>query len=878
MTYNRTLFPLLLAALLACIVPAYAQGDEARFTVDYTMPVRTYTIADIKVTGAETYEDFMLINFSGLSVGQKIQIPGKEISDVVTRFWKQKSFSDVQILMDKVQNDSVWLTIALKQLPRVSTVNYYGLKKGEIEDLEETIEIQKNEQLNADGIDRSKIAIRKYLSDKGFRNADIYIYQKPDPKIDGAVIVDINVDKRSKVKVHEIYVTGNSALSLRQIDWAMKKTNRAKNILNIFRTKKFVDKEFENDKKLLIDKYNEIGYRDAEIVYDSIAPYEDGKVDVYLTVNEGKKYYFGNVTWVGNTVYPSEYLNRVLNINKGDIYNQKQLNKRLYEDPDAVSALYKDNGYLFMNLDPVEVGFDGDSIDIEMRLFEGKQATINNVIINGNDRLYEHVVRREMRTKPGALYSQGDLIRTLRELAQLQQFDEEKIYSGVDILPDYESGTVDIVYNLETKTSDQVEFSAGYGGAGIVLSLGLKFTNFAIQNIFKPKMYRIVPQGEGQTLSIRAQTNGVYYQNYSISFFDPWFGGKRPNSFSVSLFYSIQTGMSDRWINAMNNSMYNYYNNYYGYGYGYGYGYNNYYGNNAWWDAEYDPNTYARTFGAAVGMGTRLKWPDDYFTLYGELAYQRYDIKNWYAIYYGFETGVANDLSLTLNLARNSIDNPIYTRRGSNISLSVSATFPYSLVDGIDYSKADDALRMRWVEYHKWKFNAKIFTPLTKDDKLVLMTRVEYGFLGYYNKNKRSPFGKFQVGGDGMSTYGGIGSETIGLRGYQSASLTPMSEQYGTVGYNGNLYTKLALELRYPILMNQSTNIWALAFLEAGNCWSEFKQFNPFDLKRAAGVGVRVYLPMFGLLGIDWGYGFDNDNQGGGIGGSTFTFVLGQEF
>ena len=651
MTYRKTVYSLILTALIACAVPAYAQDDEERFIVDYTMPVRTYTIADIKITGAETYEDFMLINFSGLSVGQKIQIPGKEISDVVTRFWKQKSFSDVQVLMDKTRNDSIWITIALKQLPRVSEVNFYGLRRGEIEDLEETIEIQKNEQLNADGIDRSKIAIRKYLSDKGFRNADIYIYQKPDPKIAGAVVVDINVDKRAKVKVHEIYVTGNNALTLRQIDWAMKKTNRAKNILNIFRTKKFVDKEFENDKKLLIEKYNEIGYRDAEIVYDSIAPYEEGKVDVYLTVDEGKKYYFGDVTWVGNTVYPSEYLNNVLNIEKGEVYNLKQLNKRLYEDPDAVSALYKDNGYLFMNLDPVEIGFEGDSIDIEMRLFEGKQATINNVVINGNDRLYEHVVRREMRTKPGALYSQGDLIRTLRELAQLQQFDEEKIYTGVDILPDYESGTVDIVYNLETKTSDQVEFSAGYGGAGVVLSLGLKFTNFAIQNIFKPKMYRIVPQGEGQTLSIRAQTNGVYYQNYSISFFDPWFGGKRPNSFSVSLFYSIQTGISDRYRDALNSAYNNYYYNYYNY-YGYGYNYNNYYGNNAWWDAEYDPNTYARTFGAAIGMGTRLKWPDDYFTLYGELSYQRYDIKNWYSIYYGFETGVANDLSLSLNLAQ----------------------------------------------------------------------------------------------------------------------------------------------------------------------------------------------------------------------------------
>ncbi|MBQ5925943.1 MAG: BamA/TamA family outer membrane protein [Paludibacteraceae bacterium] len=829
------------------------------------------TIADIKITGASSYEDYVLIGFSGLNKGQQIRVPGADLTNVVKRFWKQGFFSDVKILCDTMRNDSIWLTIALKQLPRVSIVNFYGLKKSDIEDLEKTLEIQKGKQLNADAIDRTKIAIRKFLSEKGFHNAEILVYQKNDPTVEGNVIVDISVDKREKVKVNDIIVRGNEAMDIAKIDRAMKKTNRAGKIANIFRAKKFVAKEYENDKKTLVEKYNEIGYRDAVIVSDTIVKRDDGKVDVYLEVDEGKKYYFGDIKWLGNTLYPSEYLNQLLNVKKGETYNLKDLNKRLFEDEDAVSAIYKDNGYLFMNIDPVEVGIDGDSINFEMRVYEGQQATINRVIINGNTRVYEHVVRREMRTKPGSLYSQSDLIRTLRELAQIKQFDEEKIFTGVDLQPNPEDGTVDIAYNLETKSSDQVEFSAGWGQSGIVLSVGLKFSNFAIQNIFKPKTYRIVPQGEGQTLSLKAQANGMYYQNYSISFFDPWLGGKRPNSFSVSFFYSVQTGLSNRYYENYS-YMYNYYNNYYNnyYGNDYYYGTNNY-------GTEYDKNVFMRTIGASVGYGTRLKWPDDYFTFYGNISYQRYNLKNWFKSYYGFETGVTNDLSLGLNISRNSIDNPIYTRRGSSLSLSVAATFPYSLLTkDVDYASMDLATRSKWIEYHKWKFNAKFFVPLTYDNKLVLMARADYGFLGYYNKDKRSPFGKFYVGGDGMSGYTTAGTETVGLRGYEAGSLTPYSGE-GYYGYNGNLYTKLTVELRYPLLLNQSTNIWALAFVEAGNAWAEFKDFNPFDLKRSAGAGVRVYLPMFGLLGIDWAYGFDHD-QTGRRGGSQFHFILGQEF
>lgn len=865
-------FSVLFLLIIVAVIPGLAASDsEERFAVDYMSPVKEVTLAGLHITGAESYEEYVLIGFSGLNIGQKIRIPGAELSSTVKRFWNQGFFSDVKIQLDTMRNDSVWITIALKQLPRVSNVNFFGLKKSEIEDLEKVIETRKGKQLNADAVDRTKIAIKNYLNDKGFESAEVIVYQKKDPVVDGNVIVDISVDKREKVKVNDIIVTGNEALNIAQIDRAMKKTNRKGKIANIFRAHKFVKKEYDNDKKLLIDKYNEIGYRDAVIVHDTVIRRDDGRVDVYIDVDEGKKYYFGDIKWLGNTVYRNDQLNSLLGVERGSVYNLKTLNKRLFEDEDAISSAYKDNGYLFMQIDPVESGIDGDSINFEMRIYEGKQATINKVIINGNTRVYEHVVRREMRTKPGALYSQSDLIRTLRELAQLKQFDEEKIFTGVDMQPNIEDGTVDITYNLETKSSDQVEFSAGYGQSGVVLSVGLKFSNFAIQNLFKPKTYRIVPQGEGQTLSLRAQANGIYYQNYSISFFDPWLGGKRPNSFSASIYYSVQTGMSSRYWQTYQNDL-NYWQNMYGNYYGNYYDYN--YGS---WGTEYDKNVYMRTIGAAVGYGTRLTWPDDYFSFYAELSYQRYMMKNWFASYYGFETGQTNNLALGLTLSRNSIDNPIYTRRGSAVSLSVKATVPYSLFNPeTDYAAMSIEERSKWVEYHKWKFNARFFVPLTRDNKLVLMARADYGFLGYYNKNKRSQFEKFYMGGDGTSGYVTSGTEIVSMRGYQAGSLTPYTGS-GYYGYNGNLYTKLTVELRYPLLLNQSTNIWALAFLEAGNCWQDFKEFNPFDLKRSAGVGVRVYLPMFGLLGVDWGWGFDKD-QTGLRGGSQFHFILGQEF
>lgn len=826
--------------------------------------VKQYTVADIEVSGDFNYEKYIIIGFSGLAVGDKISVPGKEIASAIKRFWRQGFFSDVQIYADKIEGDSIWLNIYLMQRPKIRNISFEGVKKSEQEDIEKKINVKANDVLTADLTDRIKVHISNYYLEKGFENVEVTVLQRPDVE-KGMANLDITVDKKNKVKVRNIIVNGNEALTVTQIDNAMKKTNRP-TLMNFFSSKRFVRSLYKADKQSVIDKYNEIGYRDAVIVSDSVVQVDSAHVDIYITVDEGKKYYFGDMNWSGNTLYSTDMLNAFLNIRKGDVFNQKQLDKRLNGDEDAVMSLYRDNGYLFSNVDPVEISVDGDTINFEFRLYEGKPATINNVVIRGNTRVYDHVIRREVRTRPGDIYSQNNLIRSLRDLAQLQLFDEEKLYQGDLIQPDMENGTVDIVYNLESKSSDQFEFSAGYSPQGVVLSIGVKFTNFAIQNLFRPSTYKFVPQGEGQTFNIKAQTSGQYYQNFSISFIEPWLGGKRPNSLAASMYYSIQTGLSERFSNAIrtNRNLY-----------GYGYGYDN--GTTGISDQrEYDSNTRMLTFGAALGVGTRLKWPDDYFSLYTELSYQRYSLKNWYDYFFGFKNGISNNLALGVTLQRNSIDNPIYTRKGSVFTLSVSATPPYSPFSGLDYSKLSAEETRRWIEYHKWKFSAKIFSPITRDEKLVLMTRVEYGFVGYYNKYKRSPFEKFYVGGDGMSGFSSPGTEVIGLRGYTSGALTPLDPITGTS--QGNIYTRMTMELRYPILLQQTTVVWALAFVEGGNAWSDISQFNPFNIKRSAGVGLRVFLPMFGLLGIDWGYGFDAPFGSTTKSGSQFTFVLGQEF
>ncbi len=833
--------------------------------IEYTLQRKTYEIADIRVTGADNYEDFVLIGFSGLAIGDKIEVPGDDITNSIRRFWKQGLFSDVRILADKIEGDKIWLQIALTQRPRISDLVYNGLKKSEKEDIEIKVGLAKGNQLTPNAIDRAKTVIEEYFAEKGYHHTEVQVLQKDDEAHSGYVKVEINVDKKAKTRVNAIYITGNEALSDDKINKVMKKTND-NHIMNFFRTKKFVAEEFENDKKAVIEKYNELGYRDAYIVADSVvvSPLDPNKVDVYMTISEGEKYYVRNIHWVGNTVYPYDYLDAVLGIKKGDTYNLKTLNDRLINDDDALSKLYTDRGYLFFNVDPVEINIDGDSIDFEMRMYEGKPATINEINIVGNTRVYEHVVRRELYTKPGQLYSQSDIMRSLRELAQMGHFDQEKLVP--DIQPNMEDGTVDITYQLETKSSDQIEFSLGWGATGIVGSLGLKFTNFAIQNLFKPETYRIVPQGEGQTFSINARTNGYYYTSASMSFLEPWLGGKRPNSLSASIFFSSQTGYSNRYYQAYNN-LYNTYSSYY-----YNSGYSDYY--QQLQEAEADPDKYLRTFGVALGYGKRLRWPDDYFTFYGELSYQMYKMNDW--PYLLISNGTSHNLALSLTLGRSSIDNPIYTRRGSAFSLSVKLTPPWSLFNkGTDYAALGEEDKYRLLEYHKWKFSGKVFTPLTKDSKLVLMARAEFGYLGHYNQHLKSPFETFYMGGDGMTSYSSYSTEYVAMRGYSSGSLTPYDPATGrNAGY---LYNKYTLELRYPITLEQNATIWALAFAEAGNCFADIQDYNPFDLKRSLGVGVRIYLPMFGIMGIDWGWGFDAINGDKSMGGSQFHFVLGQE-
>ena len=834
-------------------------------TITYGLQRQTYTIADIKVSGADSYEDFVLIGFSGLAVGDEIEIPGDQITKAVKRFWKQGLFSDVKIKANKIEGDKVWLEIALQQRPRVSEVVYQGPKKSEKDDIEVKVGLRAGSQLTPNIIDNTKTVIKKYYAEKGFHTADVVIRQYPDQDHPGYVRVAVLVDKKQKTRVGKIYITGNEALTHLQINRAMKKTND-NHITNLFRTKKFVTEEYEKDKRAVIEKYNEFGYRDAYIVADSVVmnPEDSTRVDIYMTISEGDKYYVRNISWVGNTVYPSEALTGILGIKAGDPYNLKLLQDRLINDDDAVSKMYTDNGYLFFNVEPVEVSVENDSIDFEMRMYEGRPATINQVNIVGNTRVYEHVVRRELYTKPGQLYSQSDIMRSLRELAQMGHFDQEKLVP--DIQPNPEEGTVDITYQLETKSSDQIEFSLGWGATGLVGSIGLKFTNFAIQNLFNKKSYRIVPQGEGQTFSINARTNGVYYTYASLSFLEPWLGGKRPNSLSASIYFANQTGYSNRYYQAYQN-LYNTYSDYYYYS-----GNSNYYQQLA--ESEADKDKYLRTFGVSIGYGKRLRWPDDYFTFYGELSYQLYMMKDW--PYLMISDGTSHNFSINLQLSRSSIDNPIYTRRGSQFTLGLKITPPYSaFTPNKDYSQMTNNEKYHLIEYHKWKFTGKVFTPLTPDSKLVLMTRAEFGYLGSFNKNLKSPFESFYMGGDGMSSYTSYSTEYVGMRGYSSGSLTPYDV---TTGRNmGYVYNKFTMELRYPISLQQSATIWALAFLEAGNCFSSIKDYNPFNLKRSAGVGVRVYLPMFGLLGVDWGYGFDKINGSDQYGGSQFHFVLGQE-
>lgn len=879
MKYTSFLRISLLLWLLSGVTVAVAQETIVKPSILYTNTARKYIIGGINLYGADNLEPTIVIGLSGLSVGDVISVPGDEVTNAVKRFWKHGLFEDVSIAADSIVGDKIYLGISLKQRPRVSQLNFHGIKKSEREDLELKIGIIKGNQITPDIADRAKNIIKKYYAEKGYKNADVRVAQRLDVTTDGMVIVDVSVDKKEKIKINRIYIEGVKELPLNKVKYAMKKTRektRFDNLFHtIFRSKKFTKELYEEDKDKIISLYNEHGYRDARIVADSVVPFDDSSVDVYITVEEGQKYYIRDIKWVGNSVFSTSWLDMVLRMKSGDVYNQTELEKRLFTDDDAVKNLYYNEGYVFFNVLPTEARIEKDSVDLELRMVEGVQATIGRVTISGNDRLYEEVVRRELYTLPGSLFSMDALERSFRSIANMGHFDPEKIDPGV--VPNPENGTVDMNWKLETKSSDQIELSAGWGQTGVIGKLSLKFTNFSMRNIFRKSALRrgIIPQGDGQTLAISAQTNGRYYQSYNISFFDPWLGRKRPNSFSVSAFMSMQTDVSDSYYNS---AYYNNYANYlYGYGNynGYGYGYNNV-------SSYYDPDKHIKMYGISIGWGRRLRWPDDNFTLSTELNYQIYSLKDWQ--YFIIANGDCNNINLAVTLGRNTVDHPYFPRSGSEFTLVASATPPYSVWDGKDYANlaknpnsptygAELREKHKWIEYYKVKFRSRTYTSLTPGKyNLVLMTRADFGILGSYNKNKKSPFETFYVGGDGMSGYSyNYATDMIALRGYENGSLTP----YGREGY---AYARLGLELRFPFMMQSSTTIYGLAFVEGGNAWTDASKFNLFDLKRSAGVGVRVFLQMIGLIGIDWAYGFDKVFGSSQYGGSHFHFILGQEF
>ena len=855
----------ILTLLTLLLAPALVRAQDGGVEVDYNHPQK-YIIAGISVEGNTVFGEQQIINQTGMHKGMEVTVPGEDISNVVRRLYLQRYFEDVAVEIDSLSagRDSAWFKIRIKERPRVSRWTYSGVKTSERKDIEERLNLRRGGEFSEYVEKTSSDIIKRYFAEKGFLLCDVKAEVQRDSVVKNAIRVNFAIDKGEKVRIKEIHFIGNEHVGEFKLARSMKKTKSNK-IYNFFHSKKFNEKEYVNDKKSLISAFNEAGYRDARIVKDSIYTIEPGKLGIDFVIDEGKPYYFRDVKWTGNSVYSAEDLNSILQIKKGDVYDVVTMQKRLVgggKQTDAdVSKLYRDNGYLFFNVSPVELNIEGDSVDVEMRVVEGKQATLNNIIINGNDLTNERVVRRQIFTRPGYLFSQTDFERSVREIASLGQFDPESIMSegGYSILPDQLNNTVDLVYNVTEKPSSQLELSGGWGGRTFVATVGVSFNNFSTRRMFEPGAWRPVPLGDAQNLAVRFQTSGTYYTALSASFSEPWLFGKKPTSLSISTYYTRQTNSYLAW-NILSN------------------------------------DRQMEVIGFSAGLGNRLKWPDNYFVLYNQLSWQTYRLRNWYSGYFILDDGISHNISYTLALQRNSTDQQIFPRQGSSISMSLQLTPPFSLFRKTDKGTLDAAGnpvkvaswkdinydnwsgqdRYKWVEYHKWKIRGDFYTKLVGN--LVLRAGMQFGYLGYYNRNwGYSPYEGFLVGGDGMSGYSTYGTEVISLRGYENYSLTPtMYSKYNSNGYNysGNVYDKFTVELRYPLIMQPQSTIFALAFLEGGNAWSDIRSFNPFQIKRSAGVGVRVYLPVVGLLGIDWGYGFDDLQNGG----SQFHFLIGQEF
>ena len=854
-----------IAFLLMMAAPMWAQQSGKNVVVDYNSP-KKYIVGGVSVEGREHVSEQQILQIAGLQEGMEVTVPSDDLSSIVKRLWLQRMFEDATLAIDSIapSRDTAFFKISVIERPRVSRWTFSGVKSGEEKELRERLNFRRGSEFSEYVAKTATDIIKRYYKEKGFLNVAVDVNTKRDTMVRSAIRVQFAVDRGEKVKIKTITFKGADHVKESKMVRSMKKTRDGR-LMNFFSSKKFNETEYINDKKALISVFNEAGYRDARIVKDTMYYVEPGRLQIDFEIDEGKQYYFRDITWTGNSVFTSQGLNEILMINKGDVYDVVTMEKRLYgggkETEGNVSTLYRDNGYLFFNVQPVELNIEGDSVDVEIRVVEGKPATLNNIIINGNDLTNERVIRRQLFTRPGDLFTQTAFERSIREIASMGQFDPEAITdpnTGYSIIQDPMNSTVDLVYNVTEKPSSQLELSGGWGGNTFVATVGVSFNNFSTRRFFDKTAWRPVPLGDAQNLSIRFQTNGTYYTSLSASFSEPWLFGKKPTSLSMSLYYTRQT-MSNLYFNILNNEQ------------------------------------YMEVYGFAAGLGNRLKWPDNYFVLYNQLSWQTYKLQDW-PYNFLFDTGLSHNLSYTLSLSRNSTDQQIYPRMGSDFSFALQFTPPYSLLrkkdygrldaDGnptrvsdpreIDYNFQTSQDRYRWIEYHKWTFKGALYTKLVGD--LVLMARAQFGYLGYYNRKwGYSPFEGFRVGGDGMSGYDTYGSEIVSLRGYENYSLTPLADSDYSTGnyYSGNVYDKFTVELRYPLILQPQSTIYALLFLEGGNAWADIRKFNPFQIRRSAGVGVRVFLPMIGLLVVDWGYGFDNHD---GNGGSQFHFVIGQQF
>ena len=853
---------------------AYAQiqvGDDLS-DVDYAHP-QEYEIGGITVEGAKYVDASMLSLITGLRVGQTVKIPSDDIAQAIRKIWEQGMFEDVSINATSFVGNKVFLQIVIKEKPRVSKFSLKGIKKSEADEIRNKINLSRGDVATEHLVTKTKRIIEDYYYGKGYLNVDIDIQQVADTARESYVDMIINIDKGEKVKIGQINVIGNEHLSDGQVLAAMKETkqrghfdplnplgplvvNTVADVVTlkplraitgieeyfydnyrprIFKSSRYKESDFRDDKQKVIEKYNSKGYRDAIIVRDSVYKIDDRNLGIDLVIDEGNKYYYRNVTWTGNTKYTAETLNGILGIQKGDVYNKELLDKNLnYSETTLdISSLYMDDGYLFFRVDPVELRVENDSIDLELRLNEGKQARIKNVTLAGNTKTYDHVVLRELYTRPGQLFSRSDVIRSVRELATLGFFNQENI--NPDVQPNYSDNTVDIEYSVEEAAADQISFSGGYSAGYLILQAGLSFSNFSIRNLFKKDAWRPIPAGDGQKLSLQVSTYGASYIQYGVSFTEPWLGGRKPNALSLSFYQSFMSN---------------------------------------WLDKTSEDYGWFRRTGFTAGLGRRLTWPDDYFSLYQGINIMRYNLSNYKSAFLSVGDGYGkfNIISYNIVLSRNSVSQPIYPRNGSEFQIGLELTPPYSLFSpDKDYSSMTDNEKYKWVEMHRWTFKAVWYTELY--EKLVMMTRVRFGYLGHYNKDiGPTPFHRYFLGGDGLNNYSVDSREVIGMRGYANNSLTP-GYYNGSTG--GDIFTKYTLELRYPLSLNPQATSYALTFLEAGNSWLGFKHFDPFDVKRSAGLGVRIYLPMFGLLGLDWGYGFDDVYGTTGNNHSQFHFSIG---